>query len=234
MAEKMGPIISTNGLVFCVDAANPSSYKSGATVWNDLTYNVSGGTLTNGPTFSSANGGSIVFDGVDDYVDLGNPDLYKFTTNFSISVWALYSQIKVSWPAIIAKGDHAYRISANVDGTKFHFGINNSTTSSIFFDSTINFELNKWYYITLTFTNIKLTGYVNGIESGNASFASPTSCYNNPYNVRLGTNEQGASFGGQGQRFWPGRISGVQFYNRVLSAQEVSQNFNALRGKYGI
>ncbi len=229
MSSESGPNLITNGLVLCLDAANPLSYKSGATIWNDLTYNTSGGTLTNGPTFSSTNGGSIVFDGIDDFVNLGNPDLYKFTTNFSITVWVFYSQIKTNWPAIIAKGDQAYRISANEDGTKFHFGINNSTTTSIFFDSTINFELNKWYYVTLTFTNIKLTGYVNGIESGNLSFASPTSCYNNPYNVRIGSNEQGS-----GGRVWPGRISGVQFYNRVLSAQEVLQNYNSTKSRFGL
>jgi hypothetical protein len=221
--------IVTSGMVLNLDAGFVSSYPTSATTWYDLSYSGYNGTLVNGPTFSSLSGGSIVFDGTNDYVDLGNPDLYKFTTNFSISAWALYSQIKINWPAIIAKGDYAYRISANVDGTKFHFGINNSPTTAIFFDSTINFELNKWYYITLTFTDIKLTGYVNGIESGNVSFASPTSCYNNPYNVRLGSNEQGS-----GGRFWPGRISGVQFYNRVLSAQEVLQNFNALRGRYGV
>lgn len=228
MAFSYSPKIVTDGLVLYLDAGNAYSYVSGSTNWNDLSRSQANGSLINGPTFSSADLGSIVFDGNNDYIDLGNPNLYKFTTNFSISAWALYSQIKTQWPAIIAKGDQAYRISANENGTKFHFGINNSTTTSIFFDSTINFELNKWYYTTLTFTNIKLTGYVNGIESGNASFASPTSCYNNPYNVRLGSNEQG------GGRFWPGRISGVQFYNRVLSAEEVLQNYNATKGRFGL
>ena len=229
MAFNYSPKIVTDGLVLYLDAGNSLSYPGSGTTWTDLSRSMLSGSLVNGPTYSSANLGSIVFDGNNDYIDLGNPNLYKFTTNFSISAWALYSQIKINWPAIIAKGDYAYRISANVDGTKFHFGINNSPTTSIFFDSTINFELNKWYYITLTFTNIKLTGYVNGIESGNASFASPTSCYNNPYNVRLGSNEQGA-----GGRNWPGRISGVQFYNRVLSAEEILQNYNATKTRFGL
>jgi len=71
MGITRGPNIVTDGLVFAVDAANPSSYVSGSTIWKDQTVNQNDGTLTNGPTFDSGNGGSIVFDGVDDY-EIGN------------------------------------------------------------------------------------------------------------------------------------------------------------------
>ena len=67
MASLGGPNIITNGLVLALDAANTKSYVSGSTVWRDLSGNNNSGSLTNGPTFNSANGGSIVFDGVDDY-----------------------------------------------------------------------------------------------------------------------------------------------------------------------
>ena len=58
MAFNYSPKIVTNGLVLCLDAANPKSYVSGSTKWNDLSKNYLNGTLTNGPTFNSANGGS--------------------------------------------------------------------------------------------------------------------------------------------------------------------------------
>jgi len=70
MAFQYSPKIVTNGLSFYVDASNTKSFVSGSTVWNDLTINSNNGTLTNGPTFSRNNGGSIVFDGVDDRVNL--------------------------------------------------------------------------------------------------------------------------------------------------------------------
>ena len=70
------PRIITDGLVLCLDAANRQSYPGSGTVWTDLAGS-NNGTLTNGPTFSSANGGSIVFDGVDDFIEL-NQDLLLY------------------------------------------------------------------------------------------------------------------------------------------------------------
>lgn len=67
-----GPDIITDGLVFCLDAANSKSYPGTGTAWTDLSGNDNNGTLTNGPTFDSSNGGSIVFDGVNDQVNCGN------------------------------------------------------------------------------------------------------------------------------------------------------------------
>ena len=65
-----GPNIITDGLILALDAANPTSYISGSTAWNDLSGNGYNGTLVNGPTFSTDAGGAIIFDGTDDYVSL--------------------------------------------------------------------------------------------------------------------------------------------------------------------
>ena len=66
MAFIHSPKISTDGLVLALDTANRKSYPGSGTVWNDLSGNGNNGSLINGPTFNGANGGSIVFDGVDD------------------------------------------------------------------------------------------------------------------------------------------------------------------------
>ena len=66
MSVSNGPSIVTSGLVLSLDAADKNSYPGSGTTWADLSGNTNNGTLTNGPTFSSANQGSIVFDGVDD------------------------------------------------------------------------------------------------------------------------------------------------------------------------
>ena len=68
MAFNFSPKIVTDGLVLCLDAANSKSIVSGSTTWNDLSRGGNNGNLVNGPTFNSGNGGSILFDGVDDYV----------------------------------------------------------------------------------------------------------------------------------------------------------------------
>jgi hypothetical protein len=72
MSFHYSPKIITEGLVLYLDAANTRSYVSGSTTWNDISRSGNNGTLINGPTFNSGNGGSIVFDGVNDYVALGN------------------------------------------------------------------------------------------------------------------------------------------------------------------
>ncbi len=71
MSVISGPNIVTNGLVLHLDAANTKSYSGSGTTWTDLSGNGNNGTLTNGPTFDSANYGSVVHDGVDDYI-VGN------------------------------------------------------------------------------------------------------------------------------------------------------------------
>jgi hypothetical protein len=88
MAASLGPSINEEGLVLALDAADRNSYIGSGTSWKDLSGNSYNGTLTNGPTFSAANGGVIVFDGVDDYVAGGN--LGSFYSQGTISYW-MYS-----------------------------------------------------------------------------------------------------------------------------------------------
>ena len=84
MSVEGGPDIVTNGLVLYLDAANNRSIVSGSTTWFDLSRNGNTGSLINGPTYSSANGGSIVFDGANDYVACGN---LTTLNNMSIGMW---------------------------------------------------------------------------------------------------------------------------------------------------
>ena len=84
MAFHYSPKIVTDGLEFYIDAANPKSFVDGNTTWNDLSRSGNNGTLTNGPTFDSANGGSISFDGVNDYVDMG---AINFGQIYTLNIW---------------------------------------------------------------------------------------------------------------------------------------------------
>ena len=86
MAEIHGPKIVRDGLVLALDAADRNSYISGSTTWTDLSGNGNTGTLTNGPTYSSANGGSLVFDGSNDYVDIPYL-LLSGSQDFTVNIW---------------------------------------------------------------------------------------------------------------------------------------------------
>jgi hypothetical protein len=85
MAFNYSPKIITDGLVLYLDAANTRSYPTNGTIWSDLSRNNNNGTLINGPTFNSANGGSIVFDGVDDRVSRNSA--IDTGQNFTINAW---------------------------------------------------------------------------------------------------------------------------------------------------
>jgi hypothetical protein len=82
--------IVKDGLILDLDAAKRDSYPGTGTTWNDISGNQNNGTLVNGPTFNSGNGGSIVFDGVNDYANLSDPMSLRLETfNFTLSLWFL-------------------------------------------------------------------------------------------------------------------------------------------------
>ena len=103
-----GPKIVRSGLVLTLDAADRKSYAGSGTAWNDLSGNSINGTLTNGPTFSSVNGGSIVFDGIDDFISLGTPSALKFASgSFTVDMW-FKTNNAVSPQMLISYGNDAY------------------------------------------------------------------------------------------------------------------------------
>ncbi len=86
MAFTRGANVVTDGLVLCLDAANPKSYISGSTSWRDTSGNTNNGTLVNGPIFNSDNGGSILFDGTNDYAKTNITLNLSNTNKISIEV----------------------------------------------------------------------------------------------------------------------------------------------------
>ena len=92
MSLYHSPQISLNGLVLCLDAANPKSYPGSGTTWTDLSGNGNNGTLVNGVGYSSDNLGSLVFDGANDYVNAGN--LGSFYSQGTISYWMNSSAVE--------------------------------------------------------------------------------------------------------------------------------------------
>jgi hypothetical protein len=226
MAIQRGPSKSiTSGLVLYLDAANPSSYPGSGTTWNDLSGNNNHGTLTNGPTFNSANGGSIVFDGTDDFVNVANAASLNATTQ-TINIWHNTTINPARTATIIGKHDttgsfngyniftqNSAQIKAASGGGATSVGTAGGTTS-------------VWYFLTLTFSiNGTATFYVNGVSNSSAACVNFTMS-SNP--LRIGRSPDS---------FWSvytGRIAVVQVYNRVLTATEVLQNYNVTKSRFGL
>ncbi len=168
MGLQYSPKIVTNGLVMYLDAANNRSFVNGSSVWNDLSRTGVIGALTNGPTYNSNNGGSIVFDGFDDYIDCGVTSI-PLPTNITLSSWIYRSSTSGYKNIMVKEGtssvDLDYGLTTSPNGNLyfwFHNGsykIHESTTNSIN-------SINTWYNVVavLDDTNNTVKMYVNGVE----------------------------------------------------------------------
>jgi hypothetical protein len=219
--------IVTNGLVLNLDAGNSSSYSGTGTTWTDLSGNSNNGTLTNGPTYSSDNRGFFNFNGTSQYVNLGN----KF--NISPGTAALWFTVNNN---ITTTNTFNYRLFGKT--TNYELRFTNTTSDAGNFGalqadiggnvttSQRNWTANQWYYATLTWNQTSNVSniYVNGVLDGTGTVSNITGQTTGNFEIgRSGT-----------QGYLAGKISLFKLYNRVISAEEVSQNFNALRGRYGI
>ena len=219
MSRRNGPNIVTNGLVLYLDAANRQSYISGSTTWTDVSNNGNNGTLTNGPTFNTGSGGSIVFDGVDDYV---NAPSSLYVDNFTLNAWVYKTASGIQ--TIMAKGNASFQLNfyLRIAGPSGFFGTNSNFTEITVADLT----LNTWNNTVLTYDKNNLNYFLNGVFIGQVSATNtPTLSSSNTIVGRLG------DYNGQ---YWTGRIASTQIYNRALSAQEVLQNYNATKARFGL
>jgi hypothetical protein len=212
--------IVKDGLVLDLDAAKRDSYPTTGTVWRDISGNNYTGSLTNGPTFSSTNNGSIVFDGVDDYVICG--DIINYTNSFTVSSWI---NVNSSLNPIISKWSGTFVAS------RFFLFRTNSNVLQFFDSNTTLFTggtvpSNVWTQVGFVINGSSSQLYINGTPSGNSFTPTMT--------VRTGVNLGLGCYSNPFDTFLTGKIAYIQVYNKALSAQEVLQNYNATKGRYGL
>lgn len=239
MSRRNGPNIVTNGLVLYLDAANRQSYVSGSTVWNDVSNNGNTGTLTNGPTFSSANGGSIVFDGVNDYINnVGTTSTFSFIQNTGI--YTLTTWIK---PSVLGT---AMYFAGNNSGTQaqkgFYCGKEASNNFALVFtdgSGVANFShrVNNFFLNTTDWVHVVCVGnsttsqfYRNGTTFGSVGTITSLSTGNSSQTLAIGSINDVLAY----NYWWSGNIASFQIYNRALSATEVLQNYNATKARFGL
>jgi hypothetical protein len=219
-----GPIV-TDGLVFAVDAGNLVSYPKSGTSWYNLTSSVDG-TLTNGPTFSPTDGGVLVFDGTDDYVDFGSPtSLFNPATSTMTMMGWIY--VKNNQTNILIglqeSGAGSLSLGTNSSGN-VRFICRPTAGSQGTIDSSATLALNTWYHIAMTKDTANsisdCTLWINGVAVNTASstvnFPTSTAAIRSAYyfdaNIYSNIN-----------------IGIIQVYNRALTAAEVLQNYNATK-----
>jgi hypothetical protein len=227
------PDIVTNGLILNLDAGNPYSYLSGSsgTTWTNtvaVSSSISG-TLVNGTTYSN---GAMVFDGVDDLVNCGNSTSILAITNqltfggfVKFNTFDTYRRFIFKDNGTVGVFESFYNPSSN----KFDIEIVTSGVRTSV-KSTTTPSINTIYYLIGTYDGSNMRIYINGILENTTSKAG---------NIDIGPGGGlflGNTNGGAGPSnfYLNGNIYNVQIYNRALTQAEITQNFNALRGRYGI
>jgi hypothetical protein len=213
--------ISSSNLALNLDAANTTSYPGTGTTWFDLSGNARNGTLVNGPTYNTE--GFFSFDASNDNVSLGT--FFNFPV-FTISIWC-YPGTTQNQYADIFDNNHA-------GSQNFVLQQNNTTTNQYSFSiagspasrgsPVFNLTALQWVNLTFTHNSSAQIGYRNGVQFYSTLGNTPTYISPNLYLARWGG----------GTRYWNGRISSFIVYDRVLTPEEVLNNFEVLRVRHGI
>jgi hypothetical protein len=216
-----GPDLREDGLVLYLDAGNTKSYPGSGTTWTDLSGNGNNGTLVNGPTYSN---GSIVF-------DASNEKVTTSITTFGNNT---------TWEAWVNRNSFVNDYNMFMGRQLPYFGLQ---SSRIIFSNTIGGSQKTlystgftpaddiWYYLTFTTeydgANTIPKIYINGVLNNSGSFAGAQSDSIGSFTIGEGRSTTA---------WYPfnGRVSNVKIYNKTLSINEIQQNFNALRGRFGI
>ena len=221
MAFTYSPKIVTDGLVFAVDAANTKSYPGSGTTWSDLSGNGNNGTLVNGPTYDGANGGSIVFDGSNDYgtIEYTMPS-QSSTTTFTWNLWIYLYSGNASNDLIFGNRYGAQNLQfIKITPTQWeYYGSNGQHIP-------YNIPTNQWVNICVV-KNQGISYYYSNASQVGTIFMT-NNIVNNP--IFMGADAYSGI-----QEASNVKIASAVIYNRALSPSEVSQNYNALKGRFGL
>ena len=205
-----------------------SSYYGGS-VYRDL-IGTNNGTLINYPTYSSVNGGTFSFDGTDEYTN-HSPVLSSGQQRYTISAWwktSVNNRIQVVWEqnsSTATTNTRAALIFINAN-----WGFNGQSNDA---HDKVPVRVNQWTNGVITIDTTLATNPVKIYENGSLYWEGNTSGSASNLNVGNFASGLGRKIPSNNEYFI-GSISQVQIYNRALTAAEISQNFNALRGRFGI
>ena len=226
MAISAGPSVVEDGLVLCLDAANKLSYAGAGNTWADLVGG-NNGVLTNGPTFSEEGGGSVVFDGSNDYLESGSNIEITGNSPRTFECWA-YVDNSSSKNVMGGGTESTGKLFDTIIWTNggylrvigHYYGIGFDTIASLPNRNTIN--LDQWNQIVHLYDGSDAYIYTNGEFSNSKTLNLDTG--NNKVRMFKGFYSPYDHLGGKG--------SVMRVYNKALTQQEIKQNYKALRGRF--
>jgi hypothetical protein len=227
MTVNYNTSIVIDGLVLCLDAGNIKSYPGSGTAWNDLS--VSGINASGNAAYISSTGALAGAAWSTPSTSILNTDTHSIFFMLKLNSSATYPQgytgsYQKMFSYNAGGGDRSPSVWLYPSERKLHWRYDPANTGVDFSSDSIGtqFALNTWYYVGVTKNGSSALSYVNGINITSSTVANPKTAgsaaviinegYTNPLN----------------------NINSLMIYNRTLTASEISKNFNALRGRYGI
>ena len=215
MGVIAGANINDNGLIFSLDAANFRSYSGSGLTSFGLVGGI-GAILVNGVGFTSTNGGSFFFDGTNDYIQmpLSISSGSSFSINLKFKLYTLLPDMRL----VGAVSGNTDQFTVSVEAGVLRWWMSNTWRNTIFSPT-----IETLYDMFLTYDGTNLRLFINGnyitVDNGNAYFDN------------LGIANSFVLLYGS---YLNGLIYGFQLYNRALTAQEIKQNYNATKKRYGL
>ena len=225
MSFNFSPKIVTNGLTVYHDVANVKCYSGSGTSILDL-IDYTNGILTSGTSVSN---GVLVFDGINDYVNLGSGSTVDVVNNFTFEIWFNTNTISTATTIFSKAETGSYNCDLNLFASGLNFsgfiaGQYRTVTNPL-----VNYTINQWYHMSATYDNVNMRLYSNGVLVNSLPITGNIT--NTTVPLFLGANPQ---TDGNHVQFFNGSLALFKIYNRVLSASEIAQNYNAMRKRFGV
>jgi hypothetical protein len=228
MSVYLGPNVADDGLVLYLDAANQKSYPGSGTTWTDTSGNGNNGTLINGVSFDSSNNGGLVFDGVDGRVDLSSASLLPVGTSDRTIISFVRTPTSFPEPYL-----HVIHWGTAVQDQAFglaifsHGGLNTHPWVGAPSQGSVTVNTNYCLAVSYTHSSTLHKFWINGASQGSG--------INRSINTGTTTARIGARISTPTEDWGPnGKIFSIAVYNRALTDNEINQNFNATRSRFGL
>jgi hypothetical protein len=224
MSCESGPNIITKGLILHLDAADKKSYVGSGTLWNNRCGKKDKGTLTNAPVYNAANGGFLQFNN-NTFIAIPNDTIYNTQTP-TIIVWVKTNNTNQQgvW---FEKGNPTKQYSLLQENANINWRIEiGGNTTNLTVATATYMNTSNWYQVAGTYSSGFKRLYINGVLVNSASNSGSIS-------TDAGGVTVGARGGGGGTNY-NGNLAICKLYNRVLSAEEIQQNFNSTKSRFGL
>jgi hypothetical protein len=245
MGISGGPDMIQDGLVLSLDASDRNSYVSGSTTWVDVSGNGNNGTLTNGPTFDSGSGGSIVFDGTNDHCLRASSISMPQAGNITIICWCWPDSTGPSndYTGLFSVGGRSDATPSNSTLLNLKTNQTTWTVGSAYWyndfnpgDTTVSVRKNEWNMVGMiarAAATVDNTTLFKNNADGFGILTGSSSAYTKGVNRTLTNLTIGCSDTGGG-RPMKGRIASVMVYNRELTQSEILQNYNSQKSRFNL